>query len=64
MEDMTAPDTMINYSEMPQQPNYYQLPQTARDNLNLGFNVSLHQQQPSNSMAPSAHQTVSWLADF
>ncbi|KAF6020917.1 hypothetical protein EB796_020720 [Bugula neritina] len=43
MEDMTAPDTMINFSELPQQPNYYQCPQTAQDNLALGFNMSLHQ---------------------
>ena len=41
MEDVTAPDTMINFSEVPQQPNYYQCPQTAGDNLNLGFNMSL-----------------------
>lgn len=42
MEDMTEPDTMINFSALPQQPNYYQCPQTAGDNLNLGFNMSLH----------------------
>lgn len=45
MEDMTAPDTMINFSEMPQQPNYYQCPQAAHDNLSIGFNMSLQQQQ-------------------
>ncbi|XP_067938345.1 uncharacterized protein [Watersipora subatra] len=58
MEDMTAPDTMINFSELPQQPNYYQCPQTASDTLNLGFNMSL---QPSAQPAfapiiPPAHQ--------
>lgn len=43
MEDMTAPDTMINFSARPQQPNYYQLPQSAaHENVNLNFNMTLH----------------------
>lgn len=51
MEDMTAPDTMINFSEMPQQPNYYQLPQNAaHNNLNINFNMAINQHA-----VPSGH---------
>lgn len=62
--DVTGPDTMINYSELPQQPNYYQGPQTAADTLNLGFNMSLQQQlQPAQpafpfTSIPPAHQNI------
>lgn len=58
---MTEPDTMINFSAMPQQPNYYQ-PQAAHDNLNLGFNLSLQQQHAASQHGyglPSAHQQPS-----
>ena len=61
MEDMTAPDTMINFSEMPQQPNYYQCPQTAHANqqLNIGFNMSLqHNSQPGYPSHPPTTQPV------
>lgn len=59
MEDMTAPDTMINFSARPQQPNYYQLPQSAaHENVNLNFNMTLHGSgtgQPSTPTAFPAH---------